>query len=131
MILVDDVAGWDQGIVRAGITIRVDSPFYERDMGVPAYAGLEYMAQTCGLYAGIEAHNHGQPVRLGFLLGTRNFHATRDWFREGERLLVEASEIFREDRMAVFSCVIRCNDEEIASAQLNLYQPEESSPENG
>jgi predicted hotdog family 3-hydroxylacyl-ACP dehydratase len=123
MVLLDEVLGWDQGKVVTALTIHSESPFFTKDEGVPAYVGLEYMAQTCGVYAGIEAHNHTQPVRLGFLLGTRNYHASKHWFRTGDRLVVEATEIFRQDGMGVFDCRITHGGQEVASAQINLFQP--------
>jgi predicted hotdog family 3-hydroxylacyl-ACP dehydratase len=129
MVLLDDVLGWDQGKVAAALTIHSQSQFLSENQGVPSYVGLEYMAQTCGIYAGLEAQAHGQPVRLGFLLGTRNYHASKDWFRLGDRLVIEATEMFRQDGMGVFDCRITCGDEEVASAQLNLYQPENNQVE--
>jgi predicted hotdog family 3-hydroxylacyl-ACP dehydratase len=126
MVLLEEVVGWDQGKVATALTIRSESPFFADGEGVPAYVGLEYMAQTCGVYAGIEAHNHARPVRLGFLLGTRNYHASKHWFRAGDRLVVEAVETFRQDGMGVFDCRITHEGEEIASARLNLFQPEEN-----
>ena len=126
MVLLDEVLSWEQGKIATALTIRPESPFFSQDCGVPSYVGLEYMAQTCGVYAGIEAKNQGQPVRLGFLLGTRNFHAALDSFRLGDRLVVEATEIFRQDGMGAFDCRIKNGDEEVASAQLNLYQPDDN-----
>ncbi len=126
MVLLDEVLGWEQGKVATALTIRPESPFFSQEGGVPSYIGLEYMAQTCGVYAGIEAKNQEQPVRLGFLLGTRNFHASIDRFLLGDRLVIEATEVFRQDGMGVFDCRIKNGDEEIASAQLNLYQPDDN-----
>jgi predicted hotdog family 3-hydroxylacyl-ACP dehydratase len=123
MVLLDEVLGWDMGRVLAALTIRPDSPFFISEDGVPSYVGLEYMAQTCGLYAGIEALNHDQPVRLGFLLGTRNYTASANWFRLGQRLVIEATEVYRQETMGVFGCRITHDNVELASAQLNLYQP--------
>lgn len=127
MVLLDEVLEWDQGRVTAALTIRPGIPFFTEDgeSGVPSYVGLEYMAQTCGAYAGLEALTHGQPVRLGFLLGTRNYHAAVGRFRAGETLRITAQEMLRQEFMGVFDCRIICNDAEIASAQLNLYQPED------
>jgi len=129
MVLLEEVVGWDQGKVITALTIHVESLFFVKDEGVPTYVGIEYMAQTCGAYAGIEAHNHGQRPRLGFLLGTRDYHAAQDWFRPGDRLVIEATEIYRQEGMGVFDCRISHNNEEIVSAQLNLYQPEENDPD--
>ena len=130
MVLLDEVLSWEQGQVSTALTIRPESPFFSPDSYVPSYVGLEYMAQTCGIYAGIEAKNQKQPVRLGFLLGTRNFNATTDRFLLGDRLVIEATEVFRQDGMGVFDCRIKIGNEEVASAQLNLYQPEGNQEED-
>jgi predicted hotdog family 3-hydroxylacyl-ACP dehydratase len=127
MVLLDEVVGWDEGRVTAALTIHPESPFFMENNGVPSYVGLEYMAQTCGLYAGIEGRNLGQPVRLGFLLGTRDFHASTSWFKTAQRLVIEVTEIYREETMGVFGCRITHTDVELASAQLNLYQPKDAS----
>jgi predicted hotdog family 3-hydroxylacyl-ACP dehydratase len=127
MILLDEVLGWDEGKVRTLVSISPESPFYIHDKGVPAYVGLEYMAQTCGVYAGIEGFNEGKPVRLGFLLGTRNYHSSASWFHPGDRLIIDATEIYRQETMGVFDCRIMLADAEVASAQVNLYQPENAA----
>ncbi len=129
MVLLDNVLGWDQGKVAATVIIHANSPFFVENRGVPSYVGLEYMAQTCGVYAGLEANAHGKPVRLGFLLGTRNYHASKDWFSVGDRLVIEAVEMFRQEGMGVFDCRITCGDDEVAAAQLSLYQPEDNQAE--
>jgi predicted hotdog family 3-hydroxylacyl-ACP dehydratase len=43
----------------------------------------------------------------------------------GVRLVIDATEILRQDGMGVFDCRISRDGEELASAQLNLYQPDE------
>jgi predicted hotdog family 3-hydroxylacyl-ACP dehydratase len=126
MVLLDEVLGWEQGQISTTLTIRPGIPFFMDDTGVPSYVGLEYMAQACGAYAGLEGLSFGRPVRLGFLLGTRSYHASVDWFVPGERLIININEIFRQELMGVFDCRITCNDIEVASAQLNLYQPEDA-----
>jgi predicted hotdog family 3-hydroxylacyl-ACP dehydratase len=126
MVLLDRVLGWDQGVVKTALTVRDGIPFFEQGYGVPAYVGLEYMAQACGVYAGIEGLEHGRPVRLGFLLGTRNYHSGVDWFEPGSELIVDAVEVFRQDLMGVFDCRVSHNDNELASARLNLYQPHDA-----
>ena len=72
------------------MTIRRRRLFFDGG-GVPAYVGLEWMAQACGAHVGALARDAGIPVRVGFLLGTREFtiHAPR--FRLGERLIVGAA----------------------------------------
>jgi len=128
MVLLDAVVGWEDDAVSARLTIRPDTLFYEPSLGVPVHVGIEWMAQTCGIFAGLEAKTAQQPVRLGFLLGTRQFKASRRYFVEGERLEVGATLVFREEGMAVFDCRIRTpGGEQLAFARLTLYQPEDAS----
>lgn len=123
MILIDEALGWAPGMFEAAVNVSAQSPFSLEGQGVPAYVGVEYMAQTCGLYAGFEARRRNQPVRIGFLLGTRNFHTDVDWFALGDRLIVRVCQTFCEAPMGVFDCAIVRDEREIASARLNVYQP--------
>jgi predicted hotdog family 3-hydroxylacyl-ACP dehydratase len=130
MVLLDAVRGWDKDRLEAEVTIRRDGLFFRPGLGVPAHVGIEYMAQACGAFAGLEARKTGDDVRIGFLLGTRRYRATVDWFAEGMRLTVRIVEIFRDGSMGVFDCAILGNGREQATAQINLYQPDRGAPEN-
>lgn len=123
MVLLDRVRGWDDGELEAEIEIRPGLPFHRPGEGVPAHVGIEYMAQACGAYVGLEAKSAAQPVRIGFLLGTRAYHAQTAYFRDGERLSVQVRQVLRETEIGVFDCRIACSDDERATARLNLYQP--------
>lgn len=128
MVLLDRVTGWDDGRLEATVEIRGDSPFYAPGYGVPAHVGIEYMAQACGAIAGLEAKHAGQPVRIGFLLGTRRYASAARWFRLGEILTVGITEVLRESVMGVFDCRITRDGRELASARLNVYQPDDAAP---
>lgn len=124
MILLDQVQTWDAEGVTAAVTIGPATPFLAPVHGVPAHVGLEWMAQTCGVFAGLESKLKAEPVRVGFLLGTRRYLARRSWFPEGETLSVAARLMLREGGMAVFDCrILAADGTEEASAQLTLYQP--------
>ena len=71
----------------------------------------------------------GEPVRVGFLLGTRRYLASRPWFAEGETLEVTARLVLRDGPMAVFDCRISAGGGALASAHLTLYQPDQASGE--
>ena len=124
LMLLDHVLAKDADAVTVAVTIRPDSPFLVPGRGVPAHVGLEYMAQSCGTYAGLEARAQGEPARVAFLLGTRRYRAVRPWFAVGERLDVAARLLLRDGALAVFDCRIDCGGAELASAQLTVYQPE-------
>lgn len=127
MILLDRVAGWDVGRLEASVHIRPESPFYDPEHGVPGHVGIEYMAQACGAYAGLEAITAGLPVRIGFLLGTRRYFSTAPWYRLDETLTVSVTEILRDGAMGVFDCQIAGQGGSLATARLSFYQPEKTA----
>ena len=122
MILLDEIRAFDEEGVEARVRIRPDSRFM-RPEGMPAHVIIEYMAQACSAFSGIEALESGGSPRIGYLLGTRAFRANRVWMDEGQRLTITARLIFRDDGMAVFDCRAESEDSEIALAQLTVYQP--------
>jgi predicted hotdog family 3-hydroxylacyl-ACP dehydratase len=62
-------------------------------------------------------------VRVGFLLGTRNFEARKPFFSLGARLSISVEVVVRDAEMGVFDCRIFACDELLAEARLNVYQP--------
>jgi predicted hotdog family 3-hydroxylacyl-ACP dehydratase len=123
MVLVDEVVRADAAGAAAVLTVRTDDRFFRPGFGVPAHVAIEWMAQTCGLFAGQDMPP-GRAVEIGFLLGTRRFQAAQPWFVEGERLTVQAELVLRDDGMGVFDCTVCDAEGRIrASAQLTTYQP--------
>jgi predicted hotdog family 3-hydroxylacyl-ACP dehydratase len=122
MILIDEIVACDETSLVAAVTITDRSLFLEAD-GVPAYVGIEYMAQACGAYAGVRALAAGDPVRVGFLLGTRQYMAHVSCFRRDDRLTISVTMIYRDQEMGVFDCRIAVDGRLAAEAQLNVYQP--------
>jgi len=129
MILLDALVAAREDGVDVTRTIGPGDPFYVPGRGVPSYVGLEYMAQACGVFAGLQSKLRQEPVLVGFLLGTRNFHVTRPWFPEPERLVISVREVLRQFPMGVFDCAIRMGSDEVASATLNLYSQQDVSGE--
>jgi predicted hotdog family 3-hydroxylacyl-ACP dehydratase len=123
MILLDDVLSCDETSIAAAATIG-DRTLFLAPEGVPSYIGIEYMAQACGAYAGAHALAAGEKVRVGFLLGTRQYAAQIPWFRRGDRLAIAAAVVYRDSEMSVFDCRIEIDGRLAAAARLNLYQPE-------
>jgi predicted hotdog family 3-hydroxylacyl-ACP dehydratase len=116
-VLLDEVIACTDTSLSAGVTIGPASAFYQDD-GVPAHVGIEYMAQACGAFSGVRARRAGEPPRVGFILGTRRYQATRAWFANGERLVVTSDLVYRDEEVGVFDCSIRSGGEVVAKAQL-------------
>jgi 3-oxoacyl-[acyl-carrier-protein] synthase-1 len=129
MLLLDRIVRHDADSLAAEVEIREETLFRE-DEGVPAYVGLEYMAQACGAFAGASARIAGEEVKIGFLLGTRDFEAVVPFYRLGDYLTVTATPLYWDGGMGSFDCKIEIGGTLVATARLAVYQPDED-PRNG
>ena len=106
---------------------------YWEHSGVPAWAGIEYMAQTIAAHAGLEARARGEPPAIGFLLGTRAYSTSVDTFPNGSKLTVTVEPEIVDDGFAAFKCAIAIDDVAIddvaaldrivATAVVTTYRP--------
>jgi predicted hotdog family 3-hydroxylacyl-ACP dehydratase len=123
MILIDRMIGFDDESGVAEVTVRADHPFADKD-GVPVHLGIEFMAQACGALTGCWAKQSGTAVRVGFLLGTRDFQANQAIVPLGVTLTIAVRLVIRDSEMGVFDCRLLEDDRLVAEARLNVYQPD-------
>ncbi len=129
MILIDGVAPQGSESTRSVVRIGEDSMFYEEPHGVPSYFGIEYIAQTVAAHAGLRALREGEPVRVGFLLGTRRYRCAETWFRLGANLTIVVSTVLEMADLSKFRGVI--SDQlrgEIADCAVTVYLRPGSGP---
>lgn len=123
MILLD---GIDEVEAERIVCIKAVQPnglFQDADGNLPAWVGVELMAQSIAAWAGYRARAEQQPVQLGFLLGTRQYVCNVDAFPPGSHLRIEAERSFHDEHgMGVFSCRIDAPGIH-AEARLNVYRP--------
>lgn len=125
MILIDEALGMEGDCFRARVRIRPGIPFFSAaEGGVPAWAGLEYMAQTVGAYSGALGLARGGAVKPGMLLGTRDYSASVPVFPDGAELEVLVRiDIFQDGGVSSMDCRIRSADGGIAaSAQVTVIE---------
>lgn len=122
MILIDEVEAYSEMEVSSVVEITADSPFLEKGT-VPAYVGIEYMAQSIAAYSGIKARNADEEVKIGYLVSTRTMTLSCPSFAIGDRLKVKVALVYDETPMAVFDGTIHRAEELVAKARLNVYQP--------
>jgi len=121
MLLINDIVNVDQSTSSAITYIDAEAPFFEKGKGVPAYIGLEYMGQTAALIAGYQLKHDLVDPHLGFLLGTRSFKSTVDYFEVDGTLIIECKEkAVVGDSLATFDCKIRYQENDVVLAAANL-----------
>ncbi|MCO5095184.1 MAG: hotdog family protein [Xanthomonadaceae bacterium] len=123
MRLVDRVLEHDAEAISVEARVRADGPFHV-DGGLPAYVGVELMAQAIACWAGVRARAQGLAPPVGFLLGTRRYEAHVQVFGIGEVLRVTAHrELMADSGLAVFSCTISARGVPLASAHVSVFEP--------
>jgi predicted hotdog family 3-hydroxylacyl-ACP dehydratase len=123
MVLLDRVVFADEESLCAEVEIRSGGLFCT-PQGVGGWVGIEYMAQAIGAYAGYEALGRGEPVKIGFLLGTRRYECSRPFFTPGTVLKVYVRRLLvNENGLGSFECHIDDRDGEVATATLTVFQP--------
>jgi len=123
MILIDSITSFDDEQIYTRLTVQPDGLFNLPDGSLPAWVGIELMAQSVAAFAGCHARQKGNPVELGFLLGTRKFECNVEAFPAGSELTIHGLRSLEDDNgMGVFECHI--NGAGIhASARLNVFRP--------
>ena len=127
MILIDSIERFDDEQIFTRLTVKSEGLFNLPDGSLPAWVGVELMAQSVAAFAGCHARQKGNPVELGFLLGTRKFECNVEAFPAGTELTIHGLRSLEDDNgMGVFECHI--HGEGIhASARLNVFRPPEAT----
>ena len=127
MILIDEVIEFGEEDIRTRIHVRPGGLFNRADGSLPAWVGIELMAQSVAAYAGCQARSKDEPVELGFLLGTRKFECNVEHFPAGSELIIHAQRSLQDDSgMGVFECHLSGPGID-ATARLNVYRPPQSA----
>lgn len=127
MRLLDRVLEVDDEHVLAEVDVPFDGLFV-RDGQVPAWVGIEYMAQAVAAWAGNRARQEGGAPRPGLLLGTRRYEAHCEGFASGERLRVHARcELMGGNGLGQFDCVIEGGGRTLAHSRISVIDPPEGT----
>ena len=137
-ILLDEILHVDSNSVLAGVNIQEQSSYYSTERGgVPVWIGLEYMAQTVSMWSGYQQRRAGRPIKIGFLLGCKQYHCETAVFKLGTALSIEAAPCYVDDSsgLSSFNCIIRERNGRLASseglgpvlaeARINAIEPED------
>jgi predicted hotdog family 3-hydroxylacyl-ACP dehydratase len=123
MLLLDAVLDAGAETLCAQVTIRPDSMFCGVE-GVASWVGIEYMAQAVAAHAGYLEREKNEPARIGFLLGSRRYETACAAFAVGSVLRVEVQRLLvAENGLGSYDCRILQDDATLASARLNVFQP--------
>lgn len=123
MLLLDRLVESGPEVTACEWQVLETGSFVSPNLGVPAYVGIEYMAQCVAVRAGARARVRGLGPPLGFLLGTRHYEARIRYFAIGVTYRTTCRELIRDDNgMGSYECRILENDEIVASGCLAVLE---------
>lgn len=124
MLLLDELLDFGEEHVTCAVRVRTGTRFCHGADGVPAWVGLEYMAQTMCAFSGVEEVRAGLRPSIGLLLGSRRYQSEVEWFRPGIDLVVRADLQLRDENdLVAFQCTIHEGDSLLARGDVKAYRP--------
>jgi predicted hotdog family 3-hydroxylacyl-ACP dehydratase len=126
MLLVDRALHFENDFAVAE-AIPCAQRWYRNSAGnMPAWLGLELMAQTTSIHMSLKKKQHNLPVKMGALLGTHRYHSAVADFLAGEPLCIRAQVVMLDaSGLGVYDCTITRREEVIATATLKVFEPED------
>jgi predicted hotdog family 3-hydroxylacyl-ACP dehydratase len=124
MILIDRLISADGQETVCEVTISPHAPFATAS-GVPAFVGIEYMAQSVAAHGGYQSYQAGDPISVGLLLGTRRLDTYCQLFPVGQTLRIKVTHIWGKHELMRFSCTITdaATEQLLQQAELNVFKP--------
>jgi predicted hotdog family 3-hydroxylacyl-ACP dehydratase len=123
MILIDRLVAVDGQEGACEVTVTPHSMFLEAS-GVPAFVGIEYMAQSVAAYGGYQAYLAHEPIAVGLLLGTRRLELYCQFFELGQTLRIHVAHVWGKHELMRFRCSITsAAGTLLQQAELNVFRP--------
>ncbi|WP_348535750.1 beta-hydroxyacyl-ACP dehydratase [Mycoavidus cysteinexigens] len=128
MLLLDRVTAFANETLSAEYQVRGDAWYADPDARMPAWIGLELMAQAMAAHASLSAKANGGPPQPGVLLGSRQYQAFCEAFEANTLLKVDVQQILAlADGNRAYDCALWQDAELAAKAVLKVFQPPDFS----
>ncbi|PLV62101.1 hotdog family protein [Erwinia sp. B116] len=128
MVLIDRVIAVTEETAHCRVQVSACSvlaPFLNAAGALPAWYGIEILAQTIGVWSGWHAQRRDDAApQIGMLLGGRGYRTTLAAFPADCWLNVHVTLLMRDEKMGSFEGQICIDDACVASGRLNTYQPD-------
>ncbi|KVM73381.1 MULTISPECIES: ApeP family dehydratase [Burkholderia] len=126
MLLLEAIEWCGEEAIVARARVCADAWYADAGGAMPAWIGIELMAQAIAAHVGLLAMREGGRARPGVLLGTSSYRAHHAAFAAGAKLTVHARELLRGDAgHGAYECAIHLGEACGAEAVLKVYQPED------
>ncbi len=128
MVLLDRISDFGEDFLIAETEIRSDNILIKHGK-LATFAGIEIMAQGVAAWSGCLATLADEPVRLGYLLGTRKLHIHTQEIPVGSKLQIKIKMSIQDSTgFGVFDSQLidLSSGKVILEGALNVFSPKES-----
>ncbi len=124
MLLLAQVDAWDDETLQASASVDPTAWYADAEGAMPAWFGIELMAQAIAAHVGLLSMRDGNPARPGVLLGSRKYEAHTPAFAPGQPLNIAVQEVLRSpEGHGAYACTIAAGGHDLAQAVIKVYQP--------
>lgn len=124
MRLVDEIVACDDEAVAVLASVDPQGWYADAQGAMPAWLGIELMAQAIAAHVGLIAMRAGGRARPGVLLGASRYEAHICAFASGARLRIEAKELLKSEQgHGAYECTIALDGRCVAQAVVKVFQP--------
>ena len=128
MVLLDRISDFGEDFLIAETEIRADNILIKQGK-LATFAGIEIMAQGVAAWSGCLATLADEPVRLGYLLGTRKLHIHTQEIPVGSKLQIKIKMSIQDSTgFGVFDSQLidLTSGKIILEGALNVFSPKDS-----
>ena len=126
LLLVDRVVAFNDSAADAEYAPRRDAWYADAEGNMPAWIGIEIMAQTVAAHVSLLKRQRGMPAKMGALLGTRSYRSAVSSFAAGQTLSIRAELVLSDPNgLGAYDCTIFQGQAPLAQAVLKVYEPED------
>ncbi|PLZ04487.1 beta-hydroxyacyl-ACP dehydratase [Burkholderia sp. WAC0059] len=124
MLLLERVSAFSDEALTAWARVRGDAWYADAQGAMPAWIGVELMAQAIAAHVGLLAMRAGGHARPGVLLGTQRYTALAAAFARDAQLRIDAREVLRSEAgHGAYECAISHDGARLAEAVVKVFQP--------
>lgn len=105
---------------------QADRWYADEAGNMPAWIGIELMAQAIAAHVGLLKRLQKAPQKQGVLLGTRSYQSKVAAFTADQVLHIAVTLAYRDDSgLGAYDCKISDDTGELATATLKVFEPDD------
>jgi predicted hotdog family 3-hydroxylacyl-ACP dehydratase len=126
MLLIDCLIEFNNESTIAEYSPKSDAWYLDAEGNMPAWIGIELMAQTVAAHVGVLKRCEGKPQKNGVLVGTRRYRSSIPSFASNVPLRICVAIAYQDPSgLAAYDCNITCSDNILAEATVKVFEPDD------